>query len=163
MNRRFIFTLFTCSGLLSCTQPAPAPQTYERIERVQSGAITRRVQIVDGKKEGKMTDYYPEGQLMAERWFKNDKQEGRTLIFYPGGKIKEVQYYKEGLQQDGDTIWYENGQIQFTSLHLNDLKNGHLRKWSPEGKQVFECRYANDTLVEVNGKRVGPKAAGAVQ
>jgi antitoxin component YwqK of YwqJK toxin-antitoxin module len=154
MSRFTVFILFIFAILFSCTQPAPAPQTYERIERVQSGAVTRRVQIVDGKKEGKMTDYYPEGQLVAERWLKNDKQEGRTLIFYPGGKIKEVQYYKEGLQQDGDTIWYENGQIQFTSYHLNDLKNGYLRKWSPEGKLIFECRYANDTLVEVKGQKI---------
>jgi len=145
-----------CLVLLASLTACETPQTdnYERIERLESGAIARRVQIVNGKKEGKMTDYYPDGKLMAERWFKNGMQEGKAVVYYPGGQVKEVQFYKGGMQFGGDTIWYENGKIQFAVTLENDKKNGYLRKWSTDGALVFECRYANDTLVEVKGKPI---------
>lgn len=151
MMLRYIFLSTLLLSIFSTACKSPEQQDYERIERFETGAVSRRVQIVNGKKEGKMTDFYPDGKLMAERWFKNDTQEGRTVIYYPGGQIKEVQYYIGGRQYGGDTIWYENGQIQFTVMLENDEKNGYLRKWSPEGQLVFESRYAHDTLVEVKG------------
>ena len=151
----FLLFVFLVSGNACET---PEPQNYERIERLETGAIARRVQIVNGKKEGKMTDYYPDGQLMAERWFKNGVQDGRSVIYFSSGKIKEVQHYAQGQQHGGDTIWYENGQAQFTVFFQNNKKNGYLHKWSPEGELIFESRYVNDTLVEVKGERISREA-----
>lgn len=157
--------LLSAGGCKEKAQEPPAqPQIVERIERYGNGAVSRRVQIVDGKKEGKMTDYYNDGKLMAERWFKNGMQEGNTTIWYPSGKIKEVQFYKEGKQFGGDTIWYENGRVQFTTFFENDKKEGYLRKWDPDGKPVFEAKYHLDTLIEVKGvpiPRKAPPSAGA--
>lgn len=130
------------------------PQSYERIERLESGAVTRRVQIVNGKKEGKMTDYYPDGKIKGERWFQNDLQTGRTVLYYPGGQIMEAQYFVDGKKQGGDTVWYENGRTQFATWFETGKKNGYLRKWSPEGELIFEARYAMDSLVEVKGERI---------
>lgn len=153
VTRQILFPLFVLLLFFNACQ-TPESQSYERIERLESGAVTRRVQIVNGKKEGKMVDYYSDGKLMAERWFKNGVQEGKVMIYHPSGKIKEVQYFRQGMQQQGDTIWYENGQIQFTVTLENDKKNGYLHKWSPEGNLIFECRYSHDTLVEVKGKAI---------
>ncbi len=143
------FALFT---VLACQDTQP--KITERIERYGNGTVSRRVQIVDGRREGKMTDYYPDGKIMAERWLQNGLQEGKTLIYYPSGKVKEVQYYRAGRQQEGDTIWYEDGRIQFTVFMKDNLKDGYLRKWSPDGKLIFESRYTADSLTEVNGKPV---------
>lgn len=138
----------------SCTEKKEVtaePQTVERIERYENGAVSRRVQIIDGKKEGKMTDYYNDGKIMAERWFKNGLQDGNTTIWYPSGKVKEVQFFIRGKQSGGDTIWYENGRVQFTVFFQDDKKEGYLRKWSPEGKVIFESKYHLDTLTEIKG------------
>lgn len=136
-------------------------QTYERIERLENGAIARRVQIVNGKKEGKMTDYYPDGKLRGERLFQNDRQVGRTALYHPDGQLMEVQYYVDGLREGGDTIWYPNGQVQFTSWFKNGKKNGYLRKWSPEGKTIFEALYEMDSVLEIKGERIRPAAPPA--
>lgn len=99
-----------------------------------------------------MTDYYPTGQRMAERLFHLDKQHGKTLVYYPSGALKEVQYYDQGLQCLGDTVWYENGSIQFSVQFKSNLKDGFMRKWNTDGKLIFEARYVNDSLAEVNGR-----------
>jgi antitoxin component YwqK of YwqJK toxin-antitoxin module len=149
---RFLPVVFMLLSGNACE--TPESRNYERIERLESGAITRRVQIVNGKKEGKMTDYYPDGRLKGERWFEHDRQTGRTVLYYPGGQVMETQFYVDGLKQGGDTVWYDNGRPQFTTWFEAGKKNGYLHKWSPDGQLIFECRYANDTLVEVKGEHI---------
>jgi antitoxin component YwqK of YwqJK toxin-antitoxin module len=134
---RFLPFLFLLLIGNFCTEKPKEQQSYERIERFENGAISRRVQIANGEKQGLMTDYYPDGRLLAERWFKDDRQDGRTVIYYSSGKIKEAQYYQHGEQHGGDSIWYENGQLQFTVFFQNGKKNGYLRKWLPDGELVY--------------------------
>ena len=135
----------------------PEPQSSrleEKLEKFGSGKVSRRYQEVGGKKQGLMTDYYPDGRLKAERWFKDDKQTGRTVLYHPGGQIREVQYYENGLKEGGDTLFYEDGRVQFVVNYHQEKKNGYLRKWSPTGDLIFEARYEMDTLVEVKGKAI---------
>ena len=145
--------LLTFCLLNACN--SSAPEAVEVIQTYETGAVSRRFQTLNGKKEGKMTDYYADGKLMAERWFVADKQSGRTVIYYPSGQVKEVQHYMAGKRNGGDTLWYEGGQAQFVSTFLDDQKNGYLRKWSPDGTLVFEAKYAADTLIEVKGQPIG--------
>jgi len=133
-----------------------SPQTYERVERYETGQISRRFNIVKGKIEGKMTDYYNDGKLMSEKYFVNDAQEGRTVIYYPSGQIKEVQHFIAGKKEGGDTLWYEDGKIQFVTTIKNDKKDGYLRKWNPAGDLIYEAKFSLDTLLEVNGQKISP-------
>lgn len=161
INNRITSIIITLAfGLQTACGPA-SPQTEERVERFETGAVSRRVNLVDGKREGKMTDYFPDGKLMAERWFKMGKQDGKTTVFYPGGAVKEVQYYQGGAQTGGDTIWYEDGRIQFAVQFKESKKNGYLRKWGPAGDLIFEAKYAMDTLVEVKGESISQESIKA--
>lgn len=126
-----------------------ASKSEEKIERYDQGQIKRRSQLVNGKIEGKMTDYYPDGSIRGERHFINDRQTGRTVWYFRNGKVKEVQYFVDNKKQGGDTIWYETGEIQFTVDFQDSKKNGYFRKWSKEGEIVLEARYAMDSLIEV--------------
>lgn len=126
----------------------------EKVQNFGSGKVSRRYYELNGKKEGKMTDYYPEGEIKAEKVFKNDKQDGRTVLYYPSGKTKEVQYYEDGLRQGGDTVWYEDGKPEFTVEFNKGKKDGYLRKWLPDGTLTYEAKFDNETLVEVKGKPI---------
>lgn len=161
MLHRLAYPIFLTVLLLAaaCNSPAESPtpdtpQRQEKIETYGTGAVSRRYQLVDGKIEGVMTDYFPDGRIKAERRFKNGKQTGRTVLYHPGGAIREVQYYENGLKEGGDTLFYENGQPEFLVHFQRGLKNGPLQKFSPEGALVFEARYRLDTLEEVRGKAV---------
>lgn len=129
--------------------PADQPEVYTQY--FENGSVQRLIEMKDGKKHGKMTDYYPDGKLFGERYFENDKQVGKTIIYYKSGKIKEVQYYQNGMQQGGDTLWYENGAVEFVTNFDQNVKDGYLRKWGIDGNLIFEARYRHDTVVEVNG------------
>lgn len=148
----------TC--LLACQSSAPAPADKEYIEYYGTGQVQRRYTVVNGKKEGKMTDYYTDGRIKGERWFENDLQIAKSVLYYQSGAVQEVQYYgQEGKRHGGDTVFYENGKPQFALQYEDGLKNGYLRKWSEIGTLIFEARYEKDSLVEVRGQLLKKKEA----
>lgn len=149
---KHLITGIVCIMLMaSCNSK---PKEVEVIQNYGTGEVSRRYVEVDGKKEGLMTDYYPGGQIKAERYFENDKQVGKRTIYYENGKVKEVQHYVNDMLQGGDTIFYEGGKPEFVITFDKGLKNGYLRKWNAEGAMIYEAKYLNDTLVEVHGQPV---------
>ena len=128
------------------------PVKEEVVQNYGTGQISRKYTKIDGKKEGLMTDYYPDGSLKGERWFRNDTQVDKTTLYYKGGQIQEVQYYKDGKIHGGDTVFYEDGSPQFLLNFDKGIKNGYVRKWKPDGTLVYEAKYAHDTLIEVKGQ-----------
>lgn len=124
----------------------------EVVQNYGTGEISRRYNLIDGKKEGLMVDYYPDGSLKGERMFRNDTQVDKTIIYYKSGKVQEVQYYKDGKIHGGDTVFYEDGSPQFVLTFDTGIKDGYVRKWSPDGTLIYEAKYAHDTLVEVKGQ-----------
>ncbi len=159
--RYFLYSLLVFSLLLVNSCDKPAPTTYERVEQYDNGQVSRRFNIVNGLKEGKMTDYFKDGKIMAERYFEKGQQNGRTAIYYPNGQIKEVQYFVEGKKKGGDTLWYEDGKIQFVTTLKDGKKHGYLRKWEPDGTLTYEAKYEMDTLVEVKGQPISPNTSAA--
>ena len=151
----FILLLFSCKS----ENTTPAADKKEIKENYGTGETSRVYTRINGAIEGKMTDYFPSGKIMGERFFKNNKQTGKTTVFFESGKIKEVQYYADGLKNGGDTLFYENGQIQYVSEFKDEKKNGYLRKWDEDGALVYEAKFAMDTLIEVGGKSVRSQSA----
>jgi len=150
----FTTVIFACKEKPQPQTQQQSSQPVEKIETYGIGKVSRRYQEIGGKKQGVMTDYFPDGRVKAERLFKDDKQTGRSVFYHPGGQIREVQYYENGLKEGGDTLFYENGRTEFVVNYHFEKKNGYLRKWKPTGDLVFEARYEMDSLVEVKGKSI---------
>jgi len=153
-------TIFQILLILSCKNEQPKSSeinSQEIKENYGTGEISRTYTRINGKIEGKMTDYYPSGALKGEKYFEDNKQTGKTTVYYENGKLKEVQYYLNGLKSGGDTIFYESGKMQYVSEFKEEKKNGYLRKWDEDGNIVYEAKFAMDTLIEVSGKSVNKK------
>ena len=130
------------------------PERVEVLKNYMSGELSRRYYTVEGKKEGTMTDYHPDGTLKAERLFENDIQVGKTTIYHKNGKIREVQYYEDGKIHGGDTTFYDSGQPEMVITFNKGAKDGYVRKWDKDGTLVYEAKYANEKLVEVKGEPI---------
>ena len=133
---------------------ACGPEKTEVIQNYGTGEISKRYNVIDGKKQGVMTDYYPDGSVKMERLFRNDTQVDRTVMYYKSGKIEEVQYYEDGLREGGDSTFYEDGRIAQVVEYNNGIKDGFVRKWSKDGILVYEARFEHDSLAEVTVKPV---------
>ncbi len=143
--------------LCSCKNDKTTPQVLDNQEIKENygtGETSRTYTRVNGKIEGKMTDFYPSGAIKGERYFKDGNQDGKTTIYFESGAVKEVQYYGNGLKNGGDTLFYESGKLQYVSDFKDEKKNGYLRKWDESGTLIYEAKFAMDTLIEVEGKPV---------
>ena len=137
--------------MISCHK---GPVTVEVIQNYGTGETSRKYTTVDGKKEGLMIDYYPDGSLKGERWFKDDVQVGKTTLYHRSGGIKEVQYYQNGKIHGGDTLFYEDGTPEMLVTFHEGLKDGYVRKWNKEGVMIYEAKYQMEKLVEVKGQPI---------
>lgn len=155
----FVLSITLTASVMSCkTDKKESDSDQNNVqdykENYGTGETSRTFQRINGKIEGKMTDYYPSGKLKGERFFVKDLQHGKTTIYYESGALKEVQYYDQGKKTGGDTIYYEDGTLKFVTEYKNDIKHGYLRKWDEAGGLIYEAKFAMDTLIEVGGKPV---------
>lgn len=154
--KSFCIAFYVTLSLFACKnkeEAAPTQiDTQEVKENYGTGETSRIYNRINGKIEGKMTDYYPSGKIMGERFFENDKQIGKTTLYYEDGTVKEVQYYENGLKNGGDTVFYETGKPKFAVTLKDEKKNGYLRKWDEDGTLIYEAKFQMDTLVEVGGE-----------
>lgn len=126
-------------------------EPQEKIQYYGTGAISKKTQMLNNKKEGEMIDYYADGKIKSVRLFKDDFQTGKSTFFYPEGSVEEVQYFEKDKQTGGDTSFYENGKIKLIVEYKDGLKNGFVRKFDTTGTQYFFAKYNMENLVEVNG------------
>jgi antitoxin component YwqK of YwqJK toxin-antitoxin module len=117
----------------------------------ENGNIRREYQTINNKKEGLMTDFYPDGKIKSTRYFVNDIQTGQTVIYHPNAQIKEVQYYDSiARREKGDTVWYDNGLIEYTAQFEKNKKNGLMTKFDSSGKLIYKAVFSNDSLIKVH-------------
>lgn len=130
----------------------PEKDIEEVIQHYDTGEVSRKYTLIDGKKEGAMIDYYKDGNIKGERMFDNDLQVGKTTLYHPNAAIKEVQYYDEGKLHGGDTVFYASGQPEMVIEFDHGLKHGYVRKWNENDSLIYEARFQRDTVVEVKGQ-----------
>ncbi|MEO6131541.1 MAG: hypothetical protein ABIQ02_06815 [Saprospiraceae bacterium] len=138
--------------LIGCKPEESTPK--EVVENYGTGQVSRRFTVINNKKEGPMTDYYPSGKLKGERIFKNDVQIDKTIIYYESGSKKEVQYFKDGKINGGDSTFYESGKPQMVINFTNGIKDGYVRSFGEDGTMTYEAKFSMDTIIEVKGQPI---------
>jgi antitoxin component YwqK of YwqJK toxin-antitoxin module len=117
------------------------------------GGLSKQYYLIDGKKEGLMTEFYKSGQKRAEKYFANDYQNGITKVWYENGKLKEIQYYTNDIRVGGDTIFHENGKYSMiVQFNEKGQKNGDMIFFDTLGVKEYHAVYENDVIKIVNGK-----------
>ncbi len=124
----------------------------------------KEIQIVNNRKEGKMTITSPEGIILREFNFENGVQVGAQLYFGEDGKlnreevlfpdtdIKEIRYYHPNGQLSyrgkeapnyrnvgQQTYWHDNGTVKYS--YLMDANGNHTApyfEYYPDGSKMLE-------------------------
>ncbi|MBN8578427.1 MAG: hypothetical protein J0L66_15900 [Cytophagales bacterium] len=101
-------------------------------------------QLIKGKKNGKWTTTYKNGQLESEESYLNDTLHGRQLIYYPSGQLYIKRTYLKGKEIDS-TIWYHsNGQINEEMFSdSSGLQQGLFKIYYSNG-QASQIAYHKD-------------------
>ena len=88
-----------------------------------TGTSTKKINIVDGKKEGKYTEYDYDGNLMTEGFYKNDKLEG-SFKKYNNNKLFLEGNYKNGILDGKFIVFSDNGEKIIDGLYKEGERDG---------------------------------------
>ena len=79
---------------------------YTKSDQLFTGKLGGKTiaKVVNGKIEGKYLEYYDNGQVRYDIFYKNNKEEGRYLEYYSNGNLKFKGIYKDG-KQEGSGIF----------------------------------------------------------
>ena len=115
---------------------------YEKFsEEPFSGTVCckYRGKIKKGKREGKWTRWYPNGQLFWRYNHKNGKRVGLFESYYENGQLKVRTNYKNGKEEGLEEWYYENGQLSRRGNFKNGKKVGKWEFYNEDGNSI-SCR-----------------------
>ena len=102
----------------------------------------------NGRREGKWTFYYLEGELKEEREYKNGSRNGLCKEYSKEGKIERISNYKAGIK-DGEYKEFDyNEKLCLEGTYSNGKKDG---LWKNYETSEF-LLYKDDMLIDKNSK-----------
>ncbi len=105
-----------------------------------SKQLMSKENYVDGKLDGTITTYYPNGKITEEKNYKFEVLEGENNYYSPNGiLLKKLKYVNGKLH--GPAFYYDaDGILAIEGTYKNDKKDG-LWKYFKGGKVVLEETY----------------------
>lgn len=107
----------------------------------KDGYLLSKLTYINGKLNGVATNYYPNGKIEQEAYFKDNIQEGPTKIYYKSGKLKQENNYKNGKANGLGISYYENGKIKGKTPLKNGKENGTAYFYFKNGKTEWVIPY----------------------
>ncbi len=105
----------------------------------------------DGKKNGKWTAWYENGQMASEGSYQEDKKNGKWTAWYKNGQMASEGSYQEDKKIGKWTEWYENGQIFKPWLSSGSLKGRHSEAVI---EAVYSMAFSPDGSILASGSGV---------
>jgi len=101
---------------------------------------------VEGKLEGVIINYYPEGVIAEQIPYKHGLKEGEWTQYFSDGKIKLKATYVNDLIEGLMLIYYQNGIPEVSGIYKNNLKHGQWMYFTDKGVLYKKETYANGQL-----------------
>ncbi len=108
----------------------------------------------EGNTDGYYKEYYLNGVLRAEGWYKDDMMHGEWKYYYPNGKLDEVKYFTNNVLGGNAEYFYPNGKKRFLNMYdetntfsryveFDTLGNEYQRIDLKYGNGPFKSTYLN--------------------
>ena len=143
--------IFDCGHRVSLKEWNEDGLTGYKISYHNNGEKKEMREIVNGnengKYEGMIQEWHPNGVLSYEANYKNGVPDGVEKIYHENGKLAYESTYKEGKLEGVSRSWYENGKLHVEENYKNGKNEGMRRRWNDKGELEFEAGYKDGRLV----------------
>ena len=110
----------------------------------------KEIEYRKGLPEGKVSTYYPSGNLQSVYFLKNAAKHGEEWIYFDNSKeIPKLflQWYQDELH-GSQKSWYENGHLESQKEMIHNQKHGQLIAWYISGEVMLIEEYELGKLKE---------------
>ena len=102
--------------------------------------------INNGKRDGKWTTWYENGQKRSKANWDNGKRDGKWTTWYDNGEKLAQKKFKNGKKVGRWREWYDDGQIKVVDFYKDGKLDGNSSKWDKNGQKTFEATYTDGKL-----------------
>lgn len=92
----------------------------------------------DGKKNGKVEEWYTSGEKKSEGYYQDGKKHGQFVSWYKNGQKKLQLNYRAGIEHGKYVDWFKNGKKQIKLHYCHGKMHGKFTRWSPDGHKQAE-------------------------
>ncbi len=90
------------------------------------------------------TEYYPNGAIKSETYFKGGKENGPTYMYHKNTPQLMMSYnMQDGKKEGAFEKYYFDGKIEYRATYKNDLLEGKELMYDRDGGVVYEANYKN--------------------
>lgn len=114
----------------------------------ENGQLIYESYYKDSKEDGVFKKWREDGSLISESHYKNGRLDGASKDWYKNGQLEYEQYYKNGAKDGVHKKWYGNGQLEYERHYKNGKHDGVHKEWSRDGSLISESHYKNGEEVK---------------
>ena len=93
------------------------------------------------RREGTWKCYDSQDRLASQINYVQGKKQGSVYLYYPNGGIDTFSQWKKG-QLEGDFESYaRGGQLLLKAHYVEGRFEGYLSEWNEDGDLLYRCRY----------------------
>jgi antitoxin component YwqK of YwqJK toxin-antitoxin module len=127
----FILLLLACS----CTKNKPkVPKKYFLKSSKEITVLNDVVYLHKNKYSGFLFELYPNKDTISAEGFINGQLSGICKKWYPNKQLMEERFYKSGKKDGKQVTYWDNGKKRVEFIAENDAYEGELKEWTFEGK-----------------------------
>lgn len=136
------YILFISFLVLSLMTKAQSKISYKVFENDTINVLDK-----DSLKQGIWKEFWPNGDLRSEVFYKNNKKQGLEILWFDEPDCVELEaYYKDGVL-DGPSIYYSKKcKKEFFETYRNGLKDGLELEYYSNGRVKAEGKFKKGNL-----------------
>jgi len=132
--------LFSCHSN-SGGQGGSAADTLKEGEKPvysENGKLHFIVEKKNGKANGRVREFYPDGKIYMDAIYKDDHRNGKCTFYFKNGKPFSVGYFINGAKDSIETKYTENGQVLALVPYKKDKVQPGLKEFKKDGSELIE-------------------------
>ena len=110
-------------------------------EFYENGRLKQETFYKQRKIEGPSRFYTEAGDLLSEAWFIEDQREGIYRQFYPSTALYSQQFYQNGQWHGRQEFYFENGSPHVMLHYEQGILEGAVTIYNPAGALIRELHY----------------------
>lgn len=116
----------------------------------KDGSISiKRTTDLQGRLQGEETHYFPNGNVMERRNYKDGIPAGKYICYYENGNKKQTGEYSDGKQHGIQYEYYEDEKIHYVYTLSYGKLDGAAKEYYENGKLKAKGKYTNGIKKEI--------------
>jgi len=136
----FVFLVTGCSGNSKQLSNSSSDSLKEGEKPVfsKNGKLQYIIESKDGKANGRVREYYPDGRLYMDAIYENDHRNGKCIHYFKNGQPFSVSFFINGAKDSIETKYNEKGQILALVPYKKDKVQPGLKEFKKDGAELID-------------------------